>query len=519
MGKSSLEDKIHNRLKDHSVDIDNDALWASIGLDYKKKKNKRGAWIWILNGVLVLLVISSAWYMTSANDEVVGSNNLNSQVESEKLNLTSSSQDQAELQANIQQESSNLESNQTIFSSTSSNQTIQSQTNSNKINQSQTTINVKESKVSVLAKIVNEGYSKKAAFTASTVSSIGTDQTTLKNIIVNDRIYLQTDDFINKGVLDSNSIVNQNLDHSTNQSSNQPLSQPLNKRSPSSDMTSRESERNQSRGLFNFQFLEAHDMNVLSTKIENYDLFVMTKIKPFNDKNKLSGNKLSFYTGVSQVNKSLTLIDIDKAADLTRRLASEKQLEQFNLGADIKIPIYNGLYAKAGLRYDVISDRSTFTDNDTIKTVFSTLTEINYDFEGNRTEIFSDAEGSTVSSVKLTFYNQLYWLSIPLTLGYEKNIGNVSFFGEGSVLFNIHQSYSGDLENPITGGDQSPIFKERSPLSLNLAAGVEYRLSPRISTSLEANYFLTPSSITKSEYGIEQRYRSYGLSLGVNYDL
>ena len=232
---------------------------------------------------------------------------------------------------------------------------------------------------------------------------------------------------------------------------------------------------------------------------------------------------IGLYSGLAFVNRSLSIKNDDDAdALLQLRESSEKSLELINQGIKIGVQHKSGFFGSVGFQYARIAERFQF-DEDVLKSdsIPNQIIGFSNNLLGQRNPIIGAVPNNTEFELEYDFFNNYHLLEIPLTLGYTKRLSLWSVGVRGSYVQNISLRTKGRILNSsyevvnITG--ENDIFKNKLSASFEGAVLTSYRLAPRIELGLEVYYRHIPDSITRSQYVLDQNYDWIGLNTSLSY--
>lgn len=209
----------------------------------------------------------------------------------------------------------------------------------------------------------------------------------------------------------------------------------------------------------------------------------------------------------------------DSENDLYRdaREASEDSWYSFSGLLRANMRYSGGLTFRGGIGYSQINEIFEFRNGSATQTVTTEITNT----DGSVTTITTVEEGELY---KLT-HNRLRFVDIPLTLGYEKQMGKVTFGVNAGASLNIQFTQKGDFlsesGDPVNFTTSNPnkydYFKTKAGASFIASAGVSYQLPNRFDLHIEPHFRYFSKSL--SEGSLEQRYTNFGVRAGVRYNI
>jgi hypothetical protein len=180
---------------------------------------------------------------------------------------------------------------------------------------------------------------------------------------------------------------------------------------------------------------------------------------------------------------------------------------------------YKGGIVKTGVDYTSIIDKFEVT----LKNVISTQVIITIDTIKNTDGTLTILRDTTIKEQygeeKIKKYNKYRMIGIPLILGYELRYKNHSFGLNTGLIFNLYFNQSGNLMNENSkiielSEMKDKIFAERIGATFYSGLTYSYSLSNYFSIFGEPRIAYNLFPITKSDYSINQKYLTYGISLG-----
>ncbi len=196
------------------------------------------------------------------------------------------------------------------------------------------------------------------------------------------------------------------------------------------------------------------------------------------------------------------------------RAASEKPLLSYSSGIRASVVFGSGLTFRTGIQFSTNKERFDFV-KETLK-----ITVERKDPNGNvTTEIVEKV-------VMDKTYNKYRFVDIPIMLGYEKDLNDFVLSLNTGIGFNISSSQSGkiyqsDLKSfySLNQADEgnNAIYRNRAGISLLACIGLNYKLNQRTMLMLEPSVRYYLSSISDSNYPLQQKYFFGGVNVGLRY--
>jgi hypothetical protein len=180
---------------------------------------------------------------------------------------------------------------------------------------------------------------------------------------------------------------------------------------------------------------------------------------------------------------------------------------------------YKGGLIKTGVDYSSIIDKFEIT----LKNVLSTQVIITIDTIKNLDGTYTILRDTTIKELygeeKIKKYNKYRMVGIPLILGYELKLRKHSFGLSAGLIFNLYFNQSGCLMNENSkiidlSEMKDKIFADRIGATFYSGLTYSYSLNNYFSIFGEPRITYNLFPINKSDYSINQKYLTYGVSLG-----
>lgn len=151
-------------------------------------------------------------------------------------------------------------------------------------------------------------------------------------------------------------------------------------------------------------------------------------------------------------------------------------------------------------------------------------TQINSQFKHNNTWADYDSMGTLerITTHTQQINNSIRQWNIPVSLAYIHQKGAWQMYAQAGLQFNIQQKAEGrffTLDNMLCyktmGIASSNTYKKKMGLSYQMAIGAAYELFDHTYLSVDINASFFPNAFTNSNAFIEERYRLFGLRLGL----
>jgi len=180
---------------------------------------------------------------------------------------------------------------------------------------------------------------------------------------------------------------------------------------------------------------------------------------------------------------------------------------------------YKGGIIKTGVDFTSINDKFEIT----LKNVLSTQVIITIDTIKNTDGTYTILRDTTIKELygeeKIKKFNSYRLIGIPLILGYELKYKKHSFGLSAGLIFNLYFNQSGCIMNENSkiielSEMKDKIFADRIGATFYSSLTYSYAFSNYFSIFGEPRITYNLFPINKSDYSINQKYLTYGVSLG-----
>ena len=197
----------------------------------------------------------------------------------------------------------------------------------------------------------------------------------------------------------------------------------------------------------------------------------------------------------------------DYAEYAARRNETEKAYYSFSSGLRFNVLADNGLALRTGI-------------------VYSQINEI-FEEQFLETRILTDpTTGDTLGFTQLlndvTTFNRYKMVDVPLMIGYEMPMKRSTINVNAGIFVNVQATQKGNLLDEegtkvdfTTGSGDYEIFRKNIGVSYFMSIGAAYDLSPQYQFFFEPHLRYYPSSFTKTEHVLNQKYITGGILLGI----
>ncbi len=248
--------------------------------------------------------------------------------------------------------------------------------------------------------------------------------------------------------------------------------------------------------------------------------------KTINFKNQLF---LNIRTGVDFSSKELSA----KFPEYNSYSKQRNENEALKMGQNFQLTLsyyfINNLFIESGFKYSIINEQANYTFDKIIseKTIYDS-TVIGYQVgpTGDPKPIYNITERTEreIQSTAQQSKNQYHFISVPLFIGYQIDLNRWSYYVKGGASAEILTKSSGYIKAFSTNNEldlSSPENPINTSVHLNfeIATGVGYQLSEKYIITIEPSYKTNISSLTKSEYPLNQKFETIGINAGIRIKL
>jgi hypothetical protein len=216
---------------------------------------------------------------------------------------------------------------------------------------------------------------------------------------------------------------------------------------------------------------------------------------------------LYFHSSLSNVSKKMNGPGIYDSY-FNKRKASEEAVNRMGAGVDLRCSFSRYLYLQTGLNYASYGEKADYL----IKKF-----------------IAIDSSSSITDSV-FNYYvarsnNRFSYLEVPLILGFKYTTNYTTYYAGAGASFGWLMFAKGaliskdDVNSPISFKNARTSPFERTSMSYLIHVGASFRISDQISVYAEPFFKHHTQSVFLKSYGIGQRYSTFGINLGIKFDL
>ncbi len=206
---------------------------------------------------------------------------------------------------------------------------------------------------------------------------------------------------------------------------------------------------------------------------------------------------------------------------VNRRKESETSLESLRAGVHLRFNHHTGLYAKAGVELGRLRERLDHSiGSDTTYTLENQIIDWEINNNGDSIPIFGSQTITMSSFKRWKIFNEFRTTDIPVLIGYRQNVGALDYYIEAGAIFNVGLTKKGMiLENGTqTPSDLEPFFQDNSGTHLTLGVGASYNITESVYVFASPNLKWSMRDLNSENYPIAQRFHSYSLLIGVGYE-
>lgn len=267
--------------------------------------------------------------------------------------------------------------------------------------------------------------------------------------------------------------------------------------------------------------------DLLSTIIdskEEQEVTLNSKDKEENPNESNAENPFQFYVnlqgGVSFSSRNLEATDPSFDTLLQLREGSENQLETSSIGLQIGLAHQSGLELTTGINYTQINERYSYneivTETDSIYGVEKLVKNLENGFD----TIWGNVPLDRITTLNKEIFNRFKMYEVPILLGYRISKGKYRIGVQAGVFANLQMKTEGRvLENTKEDIDvtEAGIYKSKVGLSYYAGLSFGYLLNENLEIYAAPSARFFPKNFAVDSYGLSQKYKLYGLNLGMRY--
>jgi len=501
MDLNDIDKDLIRKIRNHSVELDKEALWRNI---QTKQKKKRGVIIYLVP-ILLLLLIVGTYMMTSLGDDIYSeilSHDTHTQDIGESSSATIKTEDAQKVITDRKHTRSRSGNTSTelaeAVTASSSKLTTTENTSTGKL--------VKNLSDSKPQNISNSEPTKEEQATIHAATSSEKKASPFSSS--NSSNFLPKFPFIND--VDRHKKTRKQENIIVNKKTKISAAQPNHKEQASISYLPT---INSASILIN---------NLSSNPVSPTSLFPNIDYSISVINKKTAGLELDFLFGIGYIDKKISseeIAGINERSPLEIRQQSEAPLEEINAGLHLSFPLTKNLYLKSGIQYSQINEKMMYSDLLTeMVTLDDQITTVIIDTEGLSTNKRGSIEAIQNTITHYTFYNRYRSIDIPLALGYNIVNGKWNLGLETGILWNSYFSFDGallDSNNTIANTGES--FKSRTNIKYTGGMSLSYQFAEKWKWKISPSYVYGPSKINTSDNPIDQSYNLLRIQSGFSY--
>ncbi len=496
MSEDRLDKQIKSKLKNHETNMDTASFWDELSPKIqKKKKDKRGLiWLFFIPmflGLIALVYFNWDGASNERNTLTSGQSELDSnRLQESKGNLTHSIMADDELDLN---EIAALKKDENELSITSENQNKHEEKNESFGHMNQTK---------------DKELKSKNTNNENSVNSLNTTQ----------RKSFQSVDLSSTRSKIATQQIKQNFTNNTNNTSN------TNEKSNPLEIVQDNLITNSTKLLRSSFDIAA--LNFKPVPLDwNRDLQIPTQLFEEFEANKIISPSWNFglsgFASYGQFQRQLeSQSDTLGLALKAKRESNESSLESVGGGLVFEFEHRSGFYGTIGLNYTCLNERYrgiVISEDIESRSNIETGIEITPD---SVFAYFSDAEVLVTYGIEQIRHNKTQFLDLPISLGYRRGLERFDISFELGTQINLLTFYNGTIANQSDEGynlsnDDQYYFKKSTGLSLNADVVLGYNLNDKYRLWTGYSYLNRMSSVTNSNYYLQQYYQQNRLKLGL----
>lgn len=221
-----------------------------------------------------------------------------------------------------------------------------------------------------------------------------------------------------------------------------------------------------------------------------------------------------FYSSYDFINRQFS--DTTNSLYLEKRKEGNTISSAFSVGLRYTKLFNSGLNIRGGFNYSQINEKFSFTQGNIIQILY----EINAAGDTIRTY-------QTESTRYKITHNRYITIDIPITIGYEKAMGDWSINANVGVLLNLISHYRGDILDKnfqpvaINSSQSENQYRLKNNIGIGYlgAVSIYYQLSDRIKLLSEPYFRYNVSPMNEFSGGFKQQYHTAGIKAGIRLDL
>ena len=210
---------------------------------------------------------------------------------------------------------------------------------------------------------------------------------------------------------------------------------------------------------------------------------------------------------------------------LSERIATEYFYYAYSSGFRLSRVSEQGIAMRTGLIYSQINEVFDHTSTEYVPKSINVTIDTLYNTNGDTIFVWDTISVISVEEKRIVKTNKFRLLDIPLTAGFEYQVGKFVFNINGGIMLNLFMNTKGnilDLSGEVATIDSdSPhavnAYKNKVGLSLVGSFGVNYRLNESVMILFEPYFRKIVKPVSHQDYPLEQKYSIMGLRTGLRY--
>ncbi len=488
MDKSSIEQKIKEKLSNHQEAINNEDLFAALGIEEQKKKRP---FLWIFLGSILLLSGGTILYvqLTSDPQPNIANHDTNTQY------VDNSTLDQAEYKTTPSSNTSSLEKEATkplIRTGESESSTVFGTTTTQ--NEQYISANKKQNDD---ASLHDQSLSQ---LTIPLNNARKEQKNTTQKIITPPSLTFDQKENL---TLLTQSQSNQHSEQLLKQNNSALLGLTQN---PIIQLDTFY-ETTLSNGLF-YPFL--HKSISLELIREDHTHMFAPRPRPFI---------ITPYLAYGRFSHDMISIDTEFDSYRKIRILQEKPLENIRVGTLIDLPVSPFFTMKTGLEYSQYNIQFDYTETERVPSG-EDLEIVRINFVGDSTIITSNEPRIDIVNRNWTTYSTFHVVNVPILLSFRYDFYKLGFFAETGVNLGLYSQFNGKILSPeLDIVERSAFYKRSFLVSGDLGLGCDFLLNESMRLYGKINYRSSLNSIANKQNVLEERFRHVGLAVGVTYTM
>jgi hypothetical protein len=216
---------------------------------------------------------------------------------------------------------------------------------------------------------------------------------------------------------------------------------------------------------------------------------------------------LYFHPSLSNVSKTISGPEIYNSY-FDKRKTSEEAVNRIGLGVDVRCSFSRFLYLQVGLSYASYGEKADYL---------------------MKNFIAIDSSSAITDSV-FNYYvarsnNRFSYLEAPLILGFKYTTNYTTYYAGAGASFGWLMFANGkliskdDINSPLVFKNARTSPLDRTSIGYLIHVGASFRISDQVSVYAEPFFKHHTKPVLLKSNGIDQRYSTFGINLGIKFDL